>query len=74
MELELKKAQLKVQALLNRVTSTENENAELRVELHVATENVAALTQEVESLRAQLGPADAEQNQEPELPEPTVPD
>lgn len=31
---------LKVQALLNRVTSTENENADLRVQIHLLNEEV----------------------------------
>lgn len=37
---------LKVQALLNRVTSTENENADLRVQVHLLTEEIQRILSE----------------------------
>lgn len=48
---------LKIQALVNKVTKTELENAEYQVELHMANEQLQELNQELMNLRNQLAEA-----------------
>jgi len=45
---------LKIQALINKVTKTENENADYQVELHVRTEELQEATNELHQLRQKL--------------------
>jgi hypothetical protein len=45
---------LKIQALINKVTKTENENADYQVELHLRTEELQEAQQEIQNLRVQL--------------------
>jgi predicted nucleic acid-binding Zn-ribbon protein len=52
---------LKIQALINKVTKTENENADYQVELHVRTEELQAALNEIAGLREQVANWEASQ-------------
>lgn len=45
---------LKIQALINKVTQTENANADYQVELHLRTEEIQALSEQVQFLNTKL--------------------
>ena len=45
---------LKIQALINKVTKTENENADYQVELHLKTEELQEAHTELHQLRQKL--------------------
>lgn len=45
---------LKIQALINKVTKTENENADYQVELHLCTEQLQLAQAELSQLRTQV--------------------
>jgi uncharacterized coiled-coil DUF342 family protein len=45
---------LKIQALINKVTKTENENADYQVELHLKTEELQAAYQQLQTVTSEL--------------------
>ena len=71
------RTQLKLQALINKITKVENENADYQVELHMANEEKNQLQQQVYQLQqivSQLHESVATQAEEPDVSEeePTV--